>query len=76
MVIGHLHDAVLVSASCMAVSTALELACPRHLRFFEEVLEVNEEINVQSVKQHVDALNENIELWLTSVTIWLVFIFI
>ena len=33
-----------------------------YLRFFEEVLEVNEEINVQSVKQHIDALNENIEL--------------
>ena len=39
-----------------------------YLRFFEEVLEVNEEINVQSVKQHIDALNENIELWLTSGT--------
>ena len=36
-----------------------------YLRFFEEVLEVNEEINVLSVKQHIDALNENIELWLT-----------
>ena len=36
-----------------------------YLRFFEEVLEVNEEINVQSVKQHIDALNENIGLWLT-----------
>lgn len=35
------------------------------LHFFEEVLEVNEEINVLSVKQHIDALNENIELWLT-----------
>ena len=35
------------------------------LRFFEEVLEVNEEINVLSVKQHIDALSENIELWLT-----------
>ena len=30
-----------------------------YLRFFEEVLEVNEEINVLSVKQHIDALNEN-----------------
>ena len=39
-----------------------------YLRFFEEVLEVNEEINVQSVKQHIDALNENIELWLTAST--------
>lgn len=37
-----------------------------YLRFFEEVLEVNEEINVLSVKQHIDALNENIELWLTA----------
>ena len=37
-----------------------------YLRFFEEVLEVNEEINVQSVKQHIDALNENIELWFTA----------
>ena len=37
-----------------------------YLRFFEEVLEVNEEINVLSVKQHIDALNENIELWLTT----------
>ena len=36
-----------------------------YLRFFEEVLEVNEEINVLSVKQHIDSLNENIELWLT-----------
>lgn len=36
-----------------------------YLRFFEDVLEVNEEINVLSVKQHIDALNENIELWLT-----------
>lgn len=39
-----------------------------YLCFFEEVLEVNEEINVQSVKQHIDALNENIELWLTAGT--------
>ena len=39
-----------------------------YLRFFEEVLEVNEEINVQSVKQHIDALNENIELYLTAGT--------
>ena len=36
-----------------------------YLRFFEQVLEVNEEINVLSVKQHIDALSENIELWLT-----------
>jgi hypothetical protein len=39
-----------------------------YLRFFEEVLEVNEEINVASVKQHIDALNENIDLWLTAGT--------
>lgn len=39
-----------------------------YLRFFEEVLEVNEEINVQSVKQHIDTLNESIELWLTAGT--------
>lgn len=32
------------------------------------VLEVNEEINVASVKQHIDALNENIDLWLTAGT--------
>ena len=37
-----------------------------YLRFFEEVLEVNEEINVQSVKLHIDALCENVELWLTA----------
>ena len=36
-----------------------------YLHFFEEVLEVNEEINVLSVKQHIDALSENIELWIT-----------
>lgn len=39
-----------------------------YLRFFEEVLEVNEEINVLSVKQHIGALTENIELWLTTGT--------
>ena len=39
-----------------------------YLRFFEEVLEVNEEINVASVKQHIDALCENIDLWLTAGT--------
>ena len=38
------------------------------LRFFEEVLEVNEEINVQAVAQHIDALSCNIELWLTATT--------
>lgn len=36
-----------------------------YLRFFEEVLEVNEEINVLSVRQHIDSLVENIQLWLT-----------
>lgn len=39
-----------------------------YLRFFEDVLEVNEQINVQSVKQHIDVLNDNIELWLTAGT--------
>lgn len=39
-----------------------------YLRFFEEVLEVNEEINVASVRQHMDALSENIDLWLTAGT--------
>ena len=39
-----------------------------HLRFFEEVLEVNEEINVAAVKQYIDALNEHIELCLTANT--------
>ncbi|MCQ2403479.1 MAG: hypothetical protein MJ202_07115 [Lentisphaeria bacterium] len=35
-----------------------------YLRFFEEVLEVNEEINVASVKQHIDNLNSAIEFYL------------
>ena len=35
-------------------------------RFFEEVLEVNEEINVASVRQHIEALCENIDLWQTA----------
>ena len=35
-----------------------------YLKFFEEVLEVNEEINVASVKQSIDTLNENIEYYL------------
>lgn len=35
-----------------------------YLKFFEEVLEVNEEINVASVKQSIDNLNENIEYYL------------
>ena len=39
-----------------------------YLRFFEEVLEVNEEINVASVRQHMDALSENVDLWLTAGT--------
>ena len=39
-----------------------------YLRFFEEVLEVNEEINVASVRQHIDALLENIDLWFTAGT--------
>ena len=30
-----------------------------YLKFFEEVLEVNEEINVESVKANIDHLNEN-----------------
>lgn len=37
-----------------------------YLRFFEEVLEVNQEIRVLSVRQHIDALSENIELWFTA----------
>ena len=39
-----------------------------YLRFFEEVLEVNEQINVQSVRQHIDTLTSNIELWMTAGT--------
>ena len=39
-----------------------------YLRFFEEVLEVNEEINVLSVRQHIGSLTENIELWLMAGT--------
>ena len=39
-----------------------------YLRFFEDVLEVNEEINVASVRQHIDALLENIDLWFTAGT--------
>ena len=31
-----------------------------YLKFFEEVLDVNEEINIASVKECIDALNENI----------------
>lgn len=39
-----------------------------YLRFFEEVLEVNEQINVQSVRQHINTLTSNIELWMTAGT--------
>ena len=35
-----------------------------YLKFFEEVLEVNEEINVQSVKANIDHLKETIEYYL------------
>ncbi|MCQ2285742.1 MAG: hypothetical protein MJZ76_02575 [Bacteroidales bacterium] len=35
-----------------------------YLKFFEEVLEVNEEINVESVKVNIDHLNETIEYYL------------
>lgn len=35
-----------------------------YLKFFEEVLEVNEEINVESVKSNIDHLNETIEYYL------------
>ncbi|MDR0896022.1 MAG: hypothetical protein LBN06_12135 [Prevotellaceae bacterium] len=35
-----------------------------YLRFFEEVLEVNEEINVSSVREHLTRLNENIDYYL------------
>ena len=35
-----------------------------YLRFFEEVLEVNEEINVGSIKASIDHLNETIEYYL------------
>ncbi len=34
-----------------------------YLKFFEEVLEVNEEINVASVKESIDSLNAAIEYW-------------
>ena len=35
-----------------------------YLKFFEDVLEVNEEINVESVKANIDHLNETIEYYL------------
>ena len=34
-----------------------------YLKFFEEVLEVNEEINVASVKESIDSLNAAIDYW-------------
>lgn len=34
-----------------------------YLKFFEEVLEVNEEINVASIKQSIDSLNHSIEFF-------------
>ncbi len=36
-----------------------------YLKFFEEVLDVNEEINIASVKECIDALNENITYYFT-----------
>lgn len=36
-----------------------------YLKFFEEVLEVNEDINVASVKESIDALNHAIEYYLS-----------
>lgn len=35
-----------------------------YLKFFEDVLEVNEEINVASVKERIDSLNNSIEFFL------------
>lgn len=35
-----------------------------YLKFFEEVLKVNEEINIESVKANIDHLNETIEYYL------------
>ena len=34
-----------------------------YLKFFEDVLEVNEEINVSSVKESIDSLNAAIDYW-------------
>ncbi|MCQ2258228.1 MAG: hypothetical protein MJZ41_09610 [Bacteroidaceae bacterium] len=34
-----------------------------YIKFFEEVLEVNEEINVASIKQSIDSLNHSIEFF-------------
>lgn len=36
-----------------------------YLRFFEDVLEVNEEINVASVKEYIDTLNNAIDYYLS-----------
>lgn len=36
-----------------------------YMRFFEEVLEVNEEISVASVREHIDSLNANIDYYLS-----------
>ncbi|MGL5014746.1 MAG: hypothetical protein ACRC6V_10705 [Bacteroidales bacterium] len=36
-----------------------------YLKFFEEVLEVNEEINTSFVQEYLDRLNENIDYYLT-----------
>lgn len=36
-----------------------------YVRFFEEVLDVNEEINIASVKEQIDALKENIDYYRT-----------
>ena len=35
-----------------------------YVQFFEEVLEMNEEISVASVREHIDALKENIDYYL------------
>ena len=35
-----------------------------YVQFFEEVLEMNEEISVSSVKEHINALKENIGYYL------------
>ncbi len=35
-----------------------------YVQFFEDVLDLNEEISVASVKEHIDALNENIGYYL------------
>lgn len=35
-----------------------------YVKFFEEVLDMNEEISVASVKEYIDSLKENINYWL------------